>query len=287
MNILPMITPMQQFLNSQTHFLYDLAAFTGAKVFGLKDSVNHATFNDLGKGMESFEAYRFRSTVIGDPEPFNVEVRADELKTMMKNAESQAEKILLEERLGKITNGIAKLTIFGGSNGELKEAHDRCEDAVCAVRSAITYGAVPGGCRMSIDMVMKLMSELPEGDPAREVLVPSLLALPKKLLDNAGYNAEEIEQIIGMLVNNPDLIYDVENQKYGKPEELGLFDAAKAVSESLSNAVSIANVLGTMGGIVAHPRDDVFERSEAKADADFGRAVDNPNEFVNEADERP
>lgn len=286
LNVLPMITPMQQFLNSQTHFLHDLAAFTGAKVFGLKDQVGSASLSDLGRGMESFEAYRFRSTVIGNPDPINVEVRADDLKVMMRNAESQAEKILLEERLGKITNGIAKLTIFGGSNGELKEAHDRCEDAVCAVRSAITYGAVPGGCRMSIDMVLKLVSELPEGDPAREVLVPSLLALPKKLLDNAGYNNDEIEEIIGKLVKDADVVYDVENQKYGNAEELGLFDAAKAVSESLSNAVSIASVLGTMGGIVAHPRDDVFERSEARADAEFGRAVDSPDQFVNEANER-
>lgn len=287
LNVLPMITPMAQFLNSQTHFLHDLAAFTGAKVFGMKDQVNLATFNDLGGHMESFEAYRFRSTVIGDPDPTNVELRADELKTMMKNAESQAEKILLEERLGKITNGIAKLTIFGGSNGELKEAHDRCEDAVCAVRSAITYGAVPGGCRLSIDMAIKLAEELGEGDPAREVLMPSLLSLPNKLLDNSGYSEDEVKEVITTLIGDSTVVYDAENWKYGVAEELGLFDATKAVSESLSNAVSIATILGTMGGIVAYPRDDVFERSEAKADSEFNRATENPNQFTNEANERP
>lgn len=286
MNVLPLVTPMAQFLNSQTHFLHDLAAFTGAKVFGLKDQVNTATINDLGSGMESFETYRFRSTVVGDPDPINVELRADELKTMMRAAESQAEKILLEERLGKITNGIAKLTIFGGSNGELKEAHDRCEDAVCAVRSAITHGAVPGGCRMSIDMALKLAEELEEGDPAREVLIPSLLALPNKLLDNSGYSDEEIKGIITSLISDAGCVYDAENQKFGSADNLGLFDASKAVSESLSNAVSIAGILGTMGGIVAYPRDEVFERSEAKADSDYGRAVANPNQFVNEANER-
>jgi chaperonin GroEL len=286
LNVLPMITPMSQFLNSQTHFLHDLAAFTGAKVFGLKDQVSTATLSDLGRGMGSFEAYRFRSTVIGDPDPLNVEVRAEELKTMIKGSESQAERILLEERLGKITNGIAKLTIYGGSGGQLKEAHDRCEDAVCAVRSAIGHGAVPGGCRVAIDMMIKLMSDFKEGDPAREVLAPSLLALPEKLLDNAGYHTDEISDIVTALIRDPDLVYDVENQRFGKAEELGLFDATKAVSESLNNAVSIASVLGTMGGIVAHPRDEVFERSEAKADSDFGRAVEQPNQFVNEANER-
>lgn len=285
LNVLPMITPMAPYLNSQTHFLHDLGAFTGAKVFGLKDQVNSATLNDLGRNMESFEAYRFRSTVVGDPDPLNVEVRAEELQTMIAGADSQAEKILLEERLGKITNGIAKLTIFGGSGGELKEAHDRCEDAVCAVRSAISHGAVPGGCRLAIDMALKL-AELEPGDPAREVLMPSLLALPNKLLDNAGYNNEEVNAVMKKLVNDEDIVYNVESGEYGKAEELGLFDAAKAVSESLSNAVSIAGVLGTMGGMVAHPRDAAFERSEARADAEFGRAVDSPNQFVNEADDR-
>ncbi|HXN74936.1 MAG TPA: TCP-1/cpn60 chaperonin family protein, partial [Candidatus Acidoferrum sp.] len=287
LNVLPMITPMAQFLNSQTHFLMDLSAFTGAKVFGLKDQVTTAILSDLGSRMESFEAYRFRSTVIGDPDPTNVEVRAEDLKTMMNNAESQAEKIMLEERLGKITNGIAKLTIYGGSNGELKEAHDRCEDAVCAVRSTISHGAVPGGCRLAIDMAVKLLQELPEGHPSREVLVPSLLALPSKLLDNSGHDNDEVQEVIARLIQNTDLVYDAENQKYGKPEDLGLFDAAKAVSESLSNAVSIASVLGTCGVLVCYPRDDIFERSEAKADSEFMKTTENPNQHVNEANERP
>lgn len=286
-NVLPMITPMAQFVNSQLHFLHDLAAFTGAKVFGLKDQIGQAILQDLGSGMENIEAYRFRSTVIGNSDPLNIEIRAEELRKQKTNAESAAESMWLEERLGKITNGIAKLTIYGGSNGELKEAHDRCEDAVCAVRSAISYGALPGGCRISIDMAKKMAEELEYGDPAREVLMPSLISLPNRLLDNAGYTQDEIQNILSQLMERPELAYDIENQKFGSAEELGLYDATKAVEQSLSNAVSIASVLGTMGGMVCHPRDGEFERSEARADADFTRAVDNPNQFVNEANLRP
>lgn len=287
MNVVPLVTPMHQFLNSQLHFLHDLAAFTGAKVFSMKDPVQNATINDLGVGSEAFECYRFRSTIIGNPDATLVEIRADELKTMMEGAESEADKIWIQERLGKITNGIAKLTIYGGSNGELKEAHDRCEDAVCAVRSAIRYGALPGGCRIAIDMALKLATELEAGDPARDVLMPSLLSLPNKLLDNAGYSPEDAQAVLRKLIDNPDEVYDIENQEYGKAESLGLFDATKAVEESLSNAVSIANILGTCGGIVCHPRDDHFERSEAKADAEFGRATTQADKYVNEANERP
>lgn len=286
-NILPVITPMRQFLNSQTHFLHDMSAFTGSKIFGMKNQVGNAILEDLGSGMESFEAYRFRSTVVGDPDPTNVEVRASDLKQMAKNSESKAEKIWLEERLGQITNGIAKLTIFGGSNGELKESHDRAEDAILATRAAITYGALPGGCRISIDMTLKLAEELPEGDPARAVLIPALLSLPQKLLDNAGYTAEEIGEVIGKLIEDPNIVYDVENQRFGDAMELGLFDSTKAVSESLNNAVSIASVLGCMGSIICSPRDAAHELNEARLDSEYMAAVNNADKLVNEADLRP
>ncbi len=285
-NVLPVLTPMAQFVNSQQHFLHDLAAFTGAQVFGLNRQLNKVTLESLGKGMETFECYRFRSTVVGNPDPVNVEVRAADLTTMMNNAESEADRIFLQERLGKITNGIAKLTIYGGSQADLKEAHDRCEDAVCAVRSAIGHGALPGGCRVAIDLALKLAQELEPGDPAREVLMPALMMLPHRLLDNAGCNEDDINEVITRLIEDKSVVYDIENQVYGKAEDLGLFDAARAVTESLSNAVSIATVLGTMGGLCVHPRDDAFERSEAKADSEFMRATENPHNYTNEANER-
>jgi chaperonin GroEL len=285
-NVVPIMTRMEPFLNSQTHSLYDIAAFTGAKVFGLKNQLSKATLQDLGGNMDSFEAYRFRSTIVGEPDPVLVEARVEEIRQMQKTAESKAESFWFEERAAKVSNGIAKLTIFAGSQGEIKERKDRAEDAVCAVRAAITHGALPGGCRVAIDMALLLAEKYEEGNPAREVLMPSLLSLPQKLLENAGYTQDEIGEIISELVNNRHLVYDVENAEYGKAEELGLFDATKAVSESLKSSVSIASSLGTLGAIVVHPRDEVFERSEAKADAEFGRAINNADQFVNEANER-
>lgn len=285
-NIMPIKTPMRQFNNSQQAFLIDMGAFTGAKVFGLKEQLHTGTINDLGAGMEHFECYRYRSTVVGQPEPMNVEVRADELKQMIKNAESKAEKMWFEERLALLTCGIAKFTIYGGSGADLKEKHDRVEDIVCAMRSAIKHGCLPGGTRIAIDMAVQLAAHLPEGDPARDVLMESLLSLPRTLLDNSGHNEQEINDVVTKLIDNPELVYDVENEIFGNEMELGLLDATKAVEESLTNAVTIAGVLGTLGGIIVEPRDSEFERSEARADAEFGRAIDSPESFVNEANLR-
>lgn len=285
-NVVPMVTPKAGFINAQTHFLNDLSAFTGAKVFGMKDAVALATLEDLGSGMATFEGYRFRSTIVGDPDPTNIEVRAEELSNQKKSAESKAETLWIEERLGKLTSGIVKLTIYGGSNGELKEAHDRCEDAVCAVRAAISKGALPGGCRVLLDLFNYVISSEDIPDHVRMVLGPSLFTPITRLLDNAGYHDEAQEEIITRLLENEDLVYDVENQKFGKAEELGVFDSLPAVEEALKNATSIATVMGTLGGLVAYPRDEKYEREEASADAEFQRMAENPTMYKNEADER-
>lgn len=285
-NVVPMVTPKAPFINAQTHFMHDLAAFTGAKVFGMKDSLAKATIADLGSGMTTFEAYRFRSTIVGDPDPVNIEVRADELAQQKKVAESKEEGIWLEERLGKLTSGIAKLTIYGGSNGELKEAHDRCEDAVCAVRAAISKGALPGGCRILLNLFDYVVSSKDVPNHVKNVLAPSLMVPITRLLNNAGVNDEESQQIIEKLLADKNLVYDVENQKFGTAEELGVFDSLPAVEEALKNATSIATVMGTLGGLIAYPRDEVFERQEAAADAEMQRIIENPTAFTNEANER-
>ncbi len=283
LRIVPLRAPMAQFMNAQTHWLTDLAAFTGARVFGLRNQITEATIEDLGTGMENFEATRFRSTLGGSPDPVNIECRAEELKKQLKRAESKAESSWLDERIAKITNGIAKLTIIGSSPADIKERADRAEDAVCAIRSSIAHGILPGGGRIILDMTLKITEELEEGDPAREVLLPSLISLFNRLLDNAGYHEEDAKKVLMRLLTNSDEVYDIENQEYGTAEKLGIFDASKAVSEALRNSVEIAGVLGTLGGIVVHPRDEDFERKEASLDEEWRKVSANPDSYQNPA----
>ena len=285
-NIVPMTTPLAPFASSQLQFLMDASAFTGAKVFGLQEKVSNAKIEDLGYGMTGFEAYRFRSTVIGDSDQTNIEVRVEDIKTQKNNAASQAETLWLEERLGKITGGIAKITVYGGSNGELKEAHDRVEDAVCSVRSAISKGALPGGCRVLTNLALDLSEDENSEEIVHAILVPTLMTPITRLLDNAGNTQEEIEAILERMIEDREIVYDAENQIFGNAKELGVFDAAPAVEEALKNATSIAAILGTIGGLVAFPRDDAMERSEASADFEYKRMVDNPMDHANEANNR-
>lgn len=298
LNVVPLLTPLDQIINSQTNFLMDLAAFTGAKVFGINRPLKSIEGDqDLGLinqvdedgnklGVQLIEIYRFRTTIVGNPDPLLVESRVDDLKNQEKQAQSTIEKRFLTERIGKLTSGIAKLKIFGGSTGELKEKHDRCEDAICSVRSAIANGCLPGGCRTFLDLCMHIVKTT-EDPIINGVLVTSLMEPIHKLLDNSGYTADEQEEIIAKLLEKPELVYDVENAKFGKAKDLGLYDSELAVEQSLRNAISIASVLGTLGGIVAFPRDNQLEREEAHKDLEYMKTVDDPTRHKNEADLRP
>lgn len=283
-NIVPLKTPMSQLANSELQFLMDLSAFTGAKIFDMQNPLDEFTEEDWGVEVEKIDIYRFRTTIVGNPDETNIEVRAEEIKGQMEQSESKIEKILLEERLGKLTSGIAQLKLYGSSNGELKEKADRAEDAVCAVRASINHGCLPGGCRILINLGLK-MNET-EDVVATEVIVPSLFAPFYRLLENAGYSEEEIEDILLKMVKEPKKVFDVENGVFGDPKKLGIFDATLAVKQALINAVSISSVMGTLGGIIAFPRDGQLERQEARDVQNFQRTLDNADNFVNEANER-
>ena len=283
-NVVPLATPMFPMANGQLHFLMDLSAFTGAKIFDMNNPLSEAMPDDLGKNMDKIEIYRFRTTIVGEPDPVNIEFRAEEIRTIIKQAESKIEKNILEERLGKLTSGIARLKIFGSSNGELKEKADRAEDAVCAVRATINHGCLPGGGRVLINLALSLQNN--ENPVAQEVIIPSLFAPFYRLLENAGYNADEMQEILTKMIKEPNIVYDLENGVFGNFKNMGVFDATLAVEQSLKNAVSISSVMGTIVGIVAFTRDNKLENQEYKDQMNFQRTLDNAQGLSNEANER-
>lgn len=285
-NVLPLATPMSPMVNGQLHFLMDLSAFTGARIFDMNNPLAEATEEDLGQNMEKIEVYRFRTTIVGDSDPMNIEVRAADLEVLKKQSESKIEKMLIEERLGKLTKGIAKLQIFGSSSGELKEKTDRAEDAVCAVRAAITDGCLPGGGRMLINLALMLQEKYMDDAVVNDIIVPSLFQPFFRLLENSGHISDEIEQILSKMVSDKDLVYDIENEKFGDAKKLGLLDATKAVEQAIKNAVSISSVMGTLGGIVAFPRDNQLENQEFLEEMNFNRSIENAQGLRNEANER-
>jgi chaperonin GroEL len=283
-NVVPLATPLSPIVNGQLHFLMDLSAFTGAKVFDMHNPLADASLDDFGQKMEKIEIYRFRTTIVGESDPVNVEVRADDLRVYLEQCESKIEKRLIEERLGKLTSGIARLKVYGSSNGELKEKADRAEDAVCSVRAAINHGCLPGGGRALINLALELIED--DDDVVQEILIPSLFVPFYRLLDNAGYSEEEIKSLLAKMMKDTGKVYDIENAKFGDPKKLGIFDATLAVEQALKNAVSISSVMGTLGGLVVFPRDHQLENEDHKEYMNFKRTLDNASNLKDEANDR-
>jgi chaperonin GroEL len=242
------------------------------------------TLEDLGIGCELFESTRFRSTIIGFSDEGLLQARVEELETQLKNPDSDWDKLLLQERVAKLAGGIARLNVIGPSEADRKEKRDRAEDAVCAVRGAIQHGVLPGGAWT----LLKLCQVMAHNDINDFILRQAFMVPFARLLENSGIVLESDESaavahpVLQGIHDDRPVVYDFLESKHVDPYEGGILDSTPAVLEAIRNAISIASVIGTLGGCVVFGRDPDLERTEARATADFLRQAN-----YNPADGRP
>jgi chaperonin GroEL len=327
-NVYPLLAPLNAIPTSQLDFIDDVAAITGAEVFDqinnpLPRSHEEVRLDSFGKNVRIFEAQRFRSTIIGQCDEVLTLERVDIIQRQLEqSATSSLESSFLEERIGKLTGGIAKLKVVGASNGELREKRDRAEDAVMAVRKAIQHGCLPGGGHTLLRLCAGMARA--KDEVLDEVLIPALLEPVYVLFHNLGYSTDEatehfIEPLLltiepacrielptsplpwwkrifdthenkawskipdSLLVSSKEqwIVYDALEGKFVHPVESGILDSTPAVLEAIRNSLSIASLLGTLGGTITYPRDTELERTESRDTQEFLR-----NANVNEANER-
>lgn len=288
LKVYPMVTPRSALMNGEVHFLEDLAAVTGARIFNPAslpfDSATSIEQDDVGNyyhlpwvgHSKEFEALRFRSTIIGVNDEDEVIERADILEGMAKSAISELDRRLIEERRAALVGGIAKLYVVGSSTGDIRERKDRADDAVRAVQGALKAGVVPGGCWMLTKLQRGLTESYAfqnEDEEAivREVLVPALREPLIKLLQNTGMTREEFERVEPQVGAEGNMVWDAANNVVVDAFASGILDSVPAVLEAIRNSIAIATLLGTLGGVVVFNRDEQLEREEAHAAADFDR----------------
>lgn len=300
-NIFPLVAPQNVMANSQRHFIDDLAAVTGATVFDpVTNPLENAGFDDIGNialdsddgiwkplGVTHFECGRYRSTVVGYCQEDILLARVNDVRAMAENAESTYDANDLRVRLAKLTNGIAKLKVVGASHGDIKERCDRAEDAVCAVRGAIKDGCLIGGC-WALARLDALLGQIEYiQDPVVQGIVRPALQEPLTvLLRNLGHTSTvelrlPLERSAAIGDVETAQVYNGETGTYVNGLETGLLDSKPAVYEALKNSISIATLLGTLGGTVVFPRDLEFERRDARDASEFNRMISS-----NPADER-
>lgn len=260
-SVIPVKTPRSGLPNGASMFLYDMAAYTGGTVF------DAATVGDLDEdGLGHFESAKvnmYETFIIGKPNEEAINDRIQELKSIHDAAFSELDRSHIRAAMAKLTGGVSTIHVGGSSDLEIREKKDRVEDAVEAVRSAIAEGIVPGGCYMHLQLIDVLDKHV-DKKPSWAILINALRAPFNLLISNCGEDAQEV------LSNMPkNLVFDANEHKYVNPYEAGIIEPTKVVRCSIGNAISVASLLTTLGGIVVVPRDVNLETQMELANQAF------------------
>jgi chaperonin GroEL len=259
--IVPIKTPMSGLPNSRSMFLQDMAAYTGATVFS---PININDIDETGLGsFESAKVNMYESFIISEYESEAVEARINELKSISEAALSEFDRMHLRAAISKLTGGISTIFVGGATELEVREKRYRVEDAVEAVRSAIAEGVVPGGCM--VHLVLANMIEKDKKFKESWTIMTNALREPfKALITNAGEDPEEIynftlRESVEETKGLPTKVFDANKHQVVNPFKSGIIEPAKVVRIAIRNALSVASLLITLGGIVCVPRDSALE----------------------------
>jgi chaperonin GroEL len=253
--------------------LQDMAILTGAQVIsedvGLK--LENTTLDLLGTAKRVIITKDETTIVEGAGNEADIKGRISQIKSEIENTDSDYDREKLQERLAKLTGGVAVLKVGAATEVELKEKKHRIEDAVSTTKAAIEEGVVPGGgvaLVRSLAAVEKAASKL-EGDEATgaRIVAKALTAPLKQIAENAGMEG-------GVVINRVRELTGAEglNAATGVYEDLvkiGVIDAAKVTRSALQNAASIAALFLTTEAIVADLPEKEAAHSHGGGDMDF------------------
>jgi hypothetical protein len=227
--------------------LEDIAILTGAQVISEDKSMKleDATLDDLGQAKNVTITKEKTTIVDGKGYKEEIKARQEQLKNLIKETKSDYEKEKLQERLGKISDGIGVIRVGAATETEMKEMKMRIEDALSATKAAIEEGVVIGG-GVVLAKISNLISNLDLGGEENlgVSIVRNALNEPlKQIVINAGLDAEEVlEKVIN---GGENIGFDASNEEYVDMIEKGILDPAKVTRAAIQNAVSAGSVFIT------------------------------------------
>ena len=206
------------------------------------------TYEDLGHAKKII--VDSESTVIIKEDEVNegINERVEQLQEAHKNAKRKDDKEFILSRIASLMGGIGVIYAGGNTDLEQKELYDRIDDAVCAVRSAIEEGILPGGGIALMRESMKLESK---DTVAAKILASALRAPLEQIIKNAG---DEVFSLSMLDDNNYHNGYNVKTQKWGNMYEMGVIDPLKVAKSALENAVSVAVTILSTNAIITMAR---------------------------------
>ncbi len=234
--------------------LQDMAILTGGQVIteevGLK--LENVTLDLLGRAKKIIVTKEETTIVEGSGEETDIKGRISQIKAEIENTDSDYDREKLQERLAKLSGGVAVLKVGAATEVELKEKKHRIEDAVSTTKAAIEEGVVPGGgvaLLRSQAAVLAVAATLSGDEATGARLVAKCLEAPlKQIAENAGMEGGVVVDKVRNLTGNEGL--NAANGEYVDLVKLGIIDAAKVTRSALQNAASIAALFLTTEAVI-------------------------------------
>lgn len=254
MNILAVKAP--GFGDRRKAMLEDIAILTGGTVISEDTgrTLDSVTIEDCGRA-DKVWADRDATRIIGGKgAEKDIQKRIEQIRNEIKSIDSDFDREKLEERLAKLTGGVAEIRVGAATEVELKEKKERVNDAVSATRAAIEEGIVPGGgvallqARKVLHDVRKKLHNEEERigiDVLYKALAKPMWWIAKNAGEDAGYIVKEVEK-----ANESDFGYDALTGKFGSMIKAGVIDPVKVTRLALQNAVSIGGMILTTEALV-------------------------------------
>ena len=248
------------FGDRRKEMLKDIAILTGGTVIaeevGL--SLEKATLNDLGKA-KKIVADKENTTIIdGAGKPGDIKARVENIRQQIEDATSDYDKEKLQERVAKLSGGVAVIKVGAATEIEMKEKKARLEDALHATRAAVEEGVVPGG-GVAFVRVQKMLDKLVGANDDQNVGIRILSRAIEEPLRQIVQNAGEDGSVVLAKVREGkgSFGYNAATSEYGDMIEMGILDPTKVTRLALQNAASVAGLLLTTEVMVAEaPKDE-------------------------------
>ncbi|MEY3656593.1 MAG: hypothetical protein RL114_951 [Actinomycetota bacterium] len=235
--------------------LQDIALLTGGQVIseevGLK--LENATLDLLGRAKKIVITKDETTIIEGAGTEDDIKGRINQIKTEIENTDSDYDREKLQERLAKLSGGVAVLKVGAATEVELKEKKHRIEDAVSTTKAAIEEGVVPGGgvALLRAQAAVTAAAEKLSGDEATgaRMVARSLEGPLKQIAENAGLEGGVVVEKVKSLKGTEGL--NAATGEYEDLVKLGVIDAAKVTRSALQNAASIAALFLTTECVIA------------------------------------
>ncbi|AUC60860.1 chaperonin GroL [Cyanobacterium sp. HL-69] len=262
------------FGDRRKQMLEDLAILTGGKMIsedaGLK--LDTTTVDQLGTARR-MTITKDTTTIVAEGNEKEVKTRCDQIRRQIEESDSSYDKEKLQERLAKLSGGVAVIKVGAATETEMKDRKLRLEDAINATKAAVEEGIVPGGGTTLAHLAPELEEWAKDNLTAEQltgalIVARALTAPLKRIAENAGQNGAVVAERVKEKDFNTG--YDAANNEYVDMFDAGIVDPAKVTRSGIQNAASIAGmVLTTECIIVDKPEKDKGAAPAGGGDFDY------------------